>query len=197
MRNDTKQLRVFFIFTSANFFLSHFLSRAQHLISNGYSVSLVATLDCKASEFSKHGISFHEIKLSRKSLSPLQSLKTCFELFKILNKYKPDVIHNVAWKPIIYSSMVAKLVKTPFIVNAPTGRGFFFTDNSTLIKFLRLFVVALLKIFLNPLNSKVVVENRGHLSELIEMNLVESERKIVVLGCEDDILSPVNPTAKR
>ena len=187
MSDNTKQLRVFFVFTSASFFLSHFLSRAKDLIKNGYSVSLVGTLDCKLNEISKHGIDFYELKISRRSLSPLASLETCIDLFKILKKHKPDIVHNVAWKPIIFSSVVAKLVGISFIVNAPVGKGFFFTDNSALVKFLRFSVTILLKLFLNPPNSFVVVENKGHLSELLEKHFIKAERSFLIRGAGVDI----------
>ena len=186
MSNNTKQPKVFFVFTVASFFLSHFLSRAQDLIKNGYSVSLVATLDCKLNEISKHGIDFYELNISRVSLSPSQALRTCIDLFKILQKHKPDIVHNVAWKPIIFCSMVAKLIGISFIVNAVVGKGYFFTDNSVLVKLLRPVVVIFLKIFLNPPNSFVVVENTGHRSELLEGHLIKAERSFLIRGAGVD-----------
>ena len=55
----------------------------------------------------------------------------------IFNKVKPDIVHNVGPKPIIYGSIVSKLVKIKSVINAPIGMGFVFTSSSIKAKLLK------------------------------------------------------------
>ena len=75
--------------------------------------------------------------LDRRSINPLYEflilLKYCFLFYKI----KPDIVHNVGSKPIIYGSIAAKFLNIKSVINAPIGMGFVFSSDSFKAKLLK------------------------------------------------------------
>ena len=63
-----------------------------------------------------------------------------FILFKIIRNYKkikPDIVHQIAAKPIIYGSIAARICKIKSVLNAPVGMGFVFSSDSIKAKILK------------------------------------------------------------
>ena len=82
-------------------------------------------------------------------------------LIKIINIYKkfsPDIVHHIAFKPIIYGSIAAKINNTRSVLNAPVGMGYVFTSDSIKAKLIRPIIKFLLKILLSShrVNNKKI-----------------------------------------
>ena len=62
-----------------------------------------------------------------------------------LKKFSPDIVHHIAFKPIIYGSIAARLNNIRSVLNAPVGMGFVFTSDSIKAKLIRPLIKFLLK----------------------------------------------------
>ena len=80
--------------------------------------------------FADKGCKINEIYLDRHSLNPIKELITFFQIFKLYNKIKPDIVFHFTIKPNIYGSIIANLKKINSINNI-TGLGYFFFTKST------------------------------------------------------------------
>ena len=56
-------------------------------------------------------------------------------------KIKPDIVHHVAAKPIIYGSISAKICNIKSVINAPVGMGYVFSSDTLKAKILRPIVI--------------------------------------------------------
>jgi glycosyltransferase involved in cell wall biosynthesis len=98
------------------------------------------------------------LSLDRKGIHPLRDMKTLFDLIRIVQREKPDIVLNFTIKPVIYGSIAAGFFSKAKIFSNITGLGYVFTDASTKASLLKSLVQVLYKLALS-LNSRVFFQN--------------------------------------
>lgn len=156
-----------YVITEDWFFASHFLDRAKAAVSAGYKVSVVTRCRETAKEFLQFGLSIENIEFSRRGLNPVAEFATILRLRLILKRIKPDVVHNIALKPIVLGSMAAQFASVQNIVNAPVGMGYVFTSDENRARILRPLVKALIRYSLGRKNRRVIIENHDDFNNLV------------------------------
>ena len=116
-----------YVITEDWFFASHFLDRAIAAKNFGYKVSVVTRCRETAQQLNAHGLIFENINFSRRGLNPISELTTIVRLRAILRRIKPDIVHNIALKPVVLGSLAARFAGVRNVVNAPVGMGYVFT----------------------------------------------------------------------
>ena len=167
------------------FFVSHFLGRAIDARKSGYDVYTSCNETDKRKLIEKKNIKFFSLALDRRGINPLYEfiifLKYCYLFYRI----KPDIIHNVGHKPIIYGSFAAKLLNIKSVINAPIGMGFVFSSNSLKAKLLKPILLFLFRLTLNNHHGKdqenrVIFENSDDMNFFIRKKFVKkSDAKLI------------------
>jgi glycosyltransferase involved in cell wall biosynthesis len=104
--------------------LMHFLK------SKNFKVVAIAPKDEYTDKIIEAGFEFVEIKqLSRKGTNPLQDIRLIFELKKLYQKAKLDVVLQYTIKPNIYGTIAAKLAGIKSVCTV-TGLGYTFLNDS-------------------------------------------------------------------
>ena len=98
--------------------------------------------------------------LKEESLKSLKEILTIFNLIKILWIFKPNIIHAVAQKPVIYAGLAKKLYKRASFVAALGGLGFIFTSSNFKALLLRPLVRMFLKLVLNGNGTRLILQNK-------------------------------------
>lgn len=111
------------------FFISHRLCIAEKAQERGWEVFVACTDTGRSKEITNKGINFINLSFSRSSTSVLDELNTLYSFYKLYKKIKPDIVHHVTLKPVIYGSVISRLTKIKGTVNAISGLGYNFTDN--------------------------------------------------------------------
>ena len=130
-----KGKKLVFLVTELGYFCSHRLALALEAKRTGYEVSIIT--DCSQ----RHLLSSHEqhlteftlypIPFHRSSLNPLKALMTGVRIWRLYRKICPDIVHQVALKPVIYGTLCARFQKkNPLVINALGGMGYLFTHKS-------------------------------------------------------------------
>ena len=116
-----------------------------------------------------------DLKLNRSGRILLQNYYFSLNLNRI-RSIKPDIIHNVAMKPVIYGSIISKIVKTKKTVNAIAGTGIVFSKKSIS----NIFVKQILKLllFLSLHNSKIIVQNKSDKDFVMKLGLNEKSIRL-------------------
>jgi hypothetical protein len=96
-------------------------------------------------------------KLSRSSLNPFRELVALGELIAVYRKERPDLVHQVALKPVIYGSIAARFANVSSIVNALAGLGFAFSSRSLLARLLKLALVGAFRLIFNNPGSRQMI----------------------------------------
>lgn len=175
-----------YVITEDWFFASHFLDRATAAVSAGYKVSVVTRCRETARDFRQHGLSVENIEFSRRGLNPITEFATILRLRSILKRIKPDVVHNIALKPVVLGSLAAQFASVQNIVNAPVGMGYVFTSEENRARILRPIVKALIRYSLNRRNRRVIIENHDDLNNLVSGDFAERDLIALIKGAGVD-----------
>lgn len=179
-KNDVKHL--VYVITEDWFFASHFLDRAIAAKNSGYKVSVVTRCRETAQELDAHGLILENIEFSRRGLNPIRELATVVRLRAILRRINPDIVHNIALKPVVLGSLAARLAGVRNVVNAPVGMGYVFTSHESKARILRPLVKRLIRNVLSRPNSKVIIENSDDYNNLISGRFAKRESISLVKG---------------
>lgn len=182
---NSKKL-VFFVFP-IKFFISHRLAIALSAIKAGYEVHLISTSGEGEKVLSENGIIFHEINITRSKANIFQELATIKKIYSLYNAIKPDLVHHITIKPILYGTLAARLTKVPAIVNAFSGLGYVFTRKEFRVRLLRTVVVIAYKIILKYKNLRSIVQNKDDKLFLITKSVIKAKQTVLIKGSGVDL----------
>ena len=173
----------------AHFFMSHRLAVAKAALAAGYEVHVAAPEDhvwapetFSVEAVREAGFTFHGIPLSRRGTRPWQELKTVAALVRLYRAVRPQLVHLVTIKPILYGGVAARIVGIPAMVGAVTGLGQVFTARGLWPTVLRTCVTFAYRIAMGHRNGRVIVQNSGDRQALIAVQAVAPERVILIRG---------------
>ena len=112
------------------FFLSHRLPVALAAQAAGWNVAIVTADTGKLHVIKEKGLKAIDLPMSRSGMNIFEELKTLQFLYKLYKKEKPDVVHHVGMKTILWGTLAAKFSKVHGAVNAISGLGGFFADDN-------------------------------------------------------------------
>ena len=181
-------MRLLYIITEDWFFTSHFIDRAIDAKRHGFDV-LVATRDGDAARTIRfHGIKVVPIDFSRRGMNPVRELRTILRLHKLIRGIEPDLVHNIALKPVVLGTIAAIMAHTKYIVNAPVGMGYIFSSQDRRATLLRPIFKRVIKVVLNPRRSRVIIENPDDYVALVKFGMVQEQDLFLIKGAGVDIV---------
>jgi len=145
------------------------MSLAEKAKEQGYDVIVVTRVNEHRDIIVKAGFTLVPIEISRAGLNPFKDIKLIFKLIRIFRQYKPDIVHNISMKPVLYGTLVSRLMGIKNIVNLLNGMGVMFSENSGngMLRLQKL-VKFCFKILLKNKSVKVVVQNSEDLKLLTD-----------------------------
>lgn len=127
-----RRLRICLVITEDWYFWSHRRSLAQFLVAQGHEVHLVTRLSSLEADIRAAGMIPHDVGLQRSGKNPWHELQATRRMAATFRKLRPDVVHLVGMKPILYGSLAARLTRVPATICAIAGLGWLFTSGGTL-----------------------------------------------------------------
>ncbi|WP_449393218.1 glycosyltransferase family 4 protein [Eoetvoesiella caeni] len=177
------------LFTVNNpaFFLSHRLPIALGAARSGYEVH-VATMDGAAVRtIQQHGFVHHVIPMSRSGKNPLRELLSIYALWRLYRRLRPDIVHAVTIKPVLYGGIAARLAGVPAYVAAISGLGFIFTRQQSRFDFLLWATMTLYRFALGHSNSRVIFQNENDRDLLARAGALKSGQAVMIRGSGVDL----------
>ena len=112
------------------FFLSHRLPVALAAQKAGWNVTIVTADTGKLKDIEALGLKVINLPMSRSGMNIKEELGTLNFLHKLYKREKPDVVHHVGMKTILWGTLAAKISKVNGVVNAVSGLGGFFSEDN-------------------------------------------------------------------
>lgn len=112
------------------FFLSHRKDVALSAKEAGWDVTIVTADTGKLKDIEALGLKVINLPMSRSGMNIVQELKTLNWLRKLYKREKPDVVHHVGMKTILWGTLAAKFSCVHGVVNAISGLGGFFAEDN-------------------------------------------------------------------
>lgn len=179
--------KLLFNLTEDWFFCSHFLERALAAKKAGYSIFVLSRQSLNKDVLENYGVKFISVPFDRKSTNPFYEFYVLIRIILIYKKVKPDIVHQVAAKPIIYGSIAARICRIKSVINAPVGMGYVFTSDTIKAKILKPLLKILFKFLINSHNgvnkrNKVIFENHDDLNYFINLKAVDPKNACIIQG---------------
>ena len=123
-------MKLFIVVNVDWFFLSHRKDVALAAQKAGWDVTIVTADTGKLKDIEAIGLKTINLPMSRSGMNILQELGTLNFLRKLYKREKPDVVHHVGMKTILWGTLAAKFAKVNGVVNAISGLGGFFAEDN-------------------------------------------------------------------
>ena len=112
------------------YFLSHRLALAKALIEAGCDVTVAAPEERNLGDAIRaEGIRFIPLKMDRGYRSFRREIQSIRQLVAVYRRERPDVVHQVTIKPVIYGSIAARWTGIKGVINAIAGLGYTFAGG--------------------------------------------------------------------
>ena len=170
-------------------FCLHRLPLARAALRAGYDVAVVVRVRNHGGPIIAAGLRLIPVNIARGGMHPWRELRTLLELWRIYRAERPDIVHHVAVKPVLYGSLIAALTGVRATINALTGMGFLFTSKRRLARLLRPAVEIALRILLNRSASRVILQNADDLRGLAGAGIVKPGTARLIRGSGVDTLA--------
>lgn len=177
-----------FVVTEDWYFHSHRFDLARAAIAAGFDVSVATRVTMHARTIEEAGIRVIPFHIDRGGMNPARDFLTIAQLSWLYFRLRPDIVHHVALKPVLYGTLAARVARVRGIVNALAGLGWIFTREQTGNRGLRRMVERLLRRILG--STCVIVQN--HEDEAMVANLgARNVRVIRGAGVDCTAFAPV------
>lgn len=157
------------------FFISHRLVIAEEALKRGFEVFVAAENTGSSKEILDKGIQFIDLPISRSGINPIKELRTVIDFFRVYRRVCPDIVHHITLKPVIYGSIIAKLLKIKCVINAVSGLGFNFTEDRK--RFISRIMLSLMRYGFRR-DLSVIFQNRDDYNELTQFNVLSKRNRV-------------------
>lgn len=168
------------------FFYSHFLDRAIAAKEAGYDVVVLTGITRDDDLLSQHGIKLIGIPIERRSLNPIGLIRNLVDVTRVLKQEKPDIVHQIALKPILVGSIACRLLRIKRVISAVVGLGFAFSSEKGSAQIVRRMLSFLFGLVLDKRHSKTVFENSDDRDYFINQGWVNQENAVLIRGAGVD-----------
>jgi len=182
-----RPLRICFVITEDWYFWSHRRSLARYLVSQGHDIHLVTRLSKLESEIEAIDVTPHSVGLQRTAKNPFAEADVTRRMSRLFHELKPDVVHLVGMKPILYGSVASRMAKVPATVCAIAGLGWLFTPGGILKTSVRQLVSQYFRYALanNP-RVQYLVQNSHHRDVLVQNKMAGFDQVTTISGAGVD-----------
>ena len=183
--DEVSKKKIVFLVTEDWYFCSHRLELAVACIKNNYDVYVITQANKHAEKIISKKINLVPIIFPRSFRKFWLDLYSFISIYNAYSRIKPDIVHHVALKPVLYGSLVClfQINKKPsVIVNAVTGLGSLFISKDLSLSILRTISQRLLAFLLRRPNSHLIVQNKDDEIIFREEYLVDNEKLFLIRG---------------
>ena len=177
-----KLATILFLVTDDWFFLLHRKALAVAAQEAGFRVLVATAPGPQVAEITALGFSHYPLKMRRASRNPIREMIGFCDLLSLYRRLKPDIVHQVSIKPIIYGSLAARLAGVPAIVNAVTGLGFVFIAGGRRKTYLKSIVEMAYRLVGSHKAIRFLFENPDDRDHFVSRKMVKPERAVLILG---------------
>lgn len=185
-----KKIRILYVGNHASYFLTHRLSTFQALLQSGYEVHVAVPshaddferllIDDARVTIEQLGFCFHNLNLERGSMNPLNELKSVFNILRLYKNTAPSLVFHATIKPVIYGSIIARIVRVPGVVNLVTGLGYIFLASGMKGALLRYLAKQAFRLSLNHPNSFTILQNWDDHRLFLTSGIVDAKKLVVI-----------------
>ena len=179
--------KIVFLVAEDWYFLSHRKILAEACLQAGWQVVVATKLGPQAPAIAAMGCVLEPIPFDRGGLNPLRDLGSLLRIIAMLIRQRPDVLHAVGMKPVLYGGIAAWAARVRGTVSALAGMGYLFTGRRPHLLVLRWLVLTALRLCIKARGGALIVQNEDDRRLVLEQRLVAPERLLLLPGSGIDL----------
>lgn len=182
--------RILYVAAEAAFFVTHRLPLALAARERGFDVVVATPSGRLAEVIRQNGLEWHEIVV-RRSTNVVRELRAVPNLYRLYRKVRPDVVHHVAIKAVLYGTFAARLARVPAVVNAVTGLGYAGDERRARTLLARALRFAFDQLLKHP-RMRVIFQNVEDRDVFIARGWIGAEDAVLIRGSgvDTDVFAP-------
>lgn len=177
------------IFINVDWFLiSHFSKYLEHLVSEGYDVTVISSSTGLDKKIVDIGAKFIDLNIARGYGNLLKEITALLKIAQIIREANADYVELITIKMIIYGGLACLLTrfknKSVFYVS---GLGTMFTGTRLKGRLKQAIILLIYKFIFSTKNSGVIVENDDDKSFLLNNLKIREDKIFLVPGAGVDL----------
>ena len=186
-RGRNGRFRLLYFVTEDWYFWSHRLHIADAALKAGCEVIVVTRAKDYAAAMRARGFRVINIHLQRGRMLSLLEFLTLAEIVAIYWRERPDLVHHVGLKPVVYGGFAASLTGVKRRVNALGGLGYIFMASKPHIRAIRAFFRYTLRRLLRHPGTWLILQNRDDMALFLGSRIADRARTVLIRGSGVDI----------
>ena len=174
--------KILFLVNLDSFFISHRFKIAESLIKQGYEVHIATEFTGFKRILLNRGLKTHSIKFKRNSSSFFVNMLAIIQIFILLKKIKPDLLHLISIKPIVLGGLISFFAPVKSLVISVTGLGSMFLSNGFFSKMRIIILNHLYKLIFTFPNLVVILQNKNDRNYLVKNSNLDKRKIKIIKG---------------
>jgi len=174
--------KILFVVNTPEFFVSHRLPIALAAREEGYEVHVATATGDAVREIRRLGLEHHAVAIARSGQNPLAELGSIIGLYRLFRELRPDVVHLITIKPVLYGGIAARLAGFSAVVAAVSGLGTVFVALSGVARARRALVSWLYRVAFSQRRLAVIFQNPDDRDGLLAIGALKKEQVRMIRG---------------
>lgn len=179
--------KIIYLVSEDWYFCSHRLPLGIAAKEAGAEVVVATRVRDHGRRIENAGLRLAPIGMERSGRNPLTDLATIREVTALYRRERPDLVHHVALKPILYGGLAARRAGVPAVVNAVAGMGFMFISRGVFARLARPFIMRWQRALMNRPGTRTILQNPDDVRLYTRKIGVAADRITVIPGVGVDI----------
>ena len=155
---------------------------AQAAQREGFEVHVATPRGIGVAEIESQGIRHHQLSLPRGGMNPLRELLALVEIVRLFRRLRPQIVHLVTPKPVLYGGIAARIARVPAVVAAVSGLGQIFAAHDVRTRVARFLVQRAYALALEGRNLRVIFQNPDNRELLLATTRLNRNDTLLIRG---------------
>lgn len=167
--------KLFIVVNQDFFFLSHRLPIGIAAKEAGYDVTVVSEDTGVSYKIREAGLKTIDLPINKSGTNMKDEIKTLFFLYNLFRKDKPDIVHLVGLKTMLWGSLACRLAGVKAMVSAVCGLGVLF-DEAHAQSFMTRSILKVLRLTHNKKRLSVIFQNNDDKAIFMNAKIMKEEQ---------------------
>lgn len=167
--------KLFIVVNQDFFFLSHRLPIGVTAKDAGYDVTIVSEDTGVSDKIREAGLKTINLPINKAGTNIKDEIKTFFFLYKLFRREKPDIVHLVGLKTMLWGSLACRLAGIKAMVSAVCGLGVLF-DEEHAHSFMTRSILKVLRVTHKKKRLAVIFQNNDDKAIFLNAKIMKEEQ---------------------
>ena len=169
------QKKLFIVVNQDFFFLSHRLPIGMAAKDARYEVTIVSEDTGVSDKIREAGLNTINLPINKAGTNIKDEIKTFFFLYKLFRREKPDIVHLVGLKTMLWGSLACRLAGVKAMVSAVCGLGVLF-DEEHAHSFMTRSILKVLRVTHKKKRLAVIFQNNDDKAIFLNAKIMKEEQ---------------------